>query len=128
MKFEVDNIGKLKYVLAIIFGSNKVVKTFCAGGDDEPDIRRFEDGRMIVTISKDVLIITELIDGKRKPILVRKWKQKPRLKVPFADFLPDGIEYEDSKGNNWLYLINRGKSPSLNLHHKSGEKTTIIFK
>ena len=128
MEFSVDYIGKLKYVLAIMFGKNRVVKTFCVETDGkEPNIRRFEDDSMIVTMSNDVLIITEIINGKRKPILVTKWTKKPKIKIPFADFIPEGIEYEDSKGNNWLYLLNRGKSPSLNLHTDS-EKITIIFR
>ena len=126
--YDVENIGRLNYVLSILFGKNRAVRLFSTEKNSKTITKRYlEKDEMIVTISKNFLIVTEVIKEKRMPIIVKKWEQQPEIKIPFSLLRQRGIEYKDSGGNSWLYLRTPGSSDSLGVKTKSNEKTTFIF-
>jgi|GEM_PF-2539978 len=71
----IENIGALRYFISIIIGSNYRVVSLQEDGEDV-------EGDFLATISKKVFILTEQKDGRRCPIIVRKWKKGTQKSMP----------------------------------------------
>lgn len=134
----IERIGHLNYTIAVMCGKNKVVRTVCVkkndnkrGGDRENEIgRNFEEKEMIITISKKFLIITELIDRKQMPVIVKKWKKLFETPKGLSPLSPKGIEYKDLEGNIWRYLRylhQNHERGSLSVKNETGESMIFIF-
>ena len=68
MKKDVRNIGSLKYIWTILTGKNRQIKLLTEKGEKI-------QGQFVITMGKNAVIITDIQDGKRIPVLVRPWKK-----------------------------------------------------
>lgn len=68
-KYVDKSLGRLKYTLAIMSGSNRQVTEVIEYMNDE---ERTIDGDFILTIGKKVVILTR----DRKPVIVKRWTPK----------------------------------------------------
>ncbi len=96
--YHIERISHWGYLFAIIFGKNREAEgiNFERGGDTPID--RYLDGNFIVTITNSILIVTDMVNGKRVPIIVKKWVKKSEQHQDV---------YTDVDGNQWLYFRNR---------------------
>ena len=127
MQKNIEKISKANYLKAMLTGENRVVALFSREENDEVvDIKRFNKKEMIVTISNNVLIVTEKIGKKQVPIIVKKWNKVDIFRSELT--FQNGIEYKDTEGNDWLYLrkLSTG-AKSLNMKNGVGERLTFIF-
>ena len=87
---DLENIGLFKYTWTIITGKNREVSHISKN-------RERILGEFIITIGNRAVIITNQINGRRTPIIVRRWK-----KIDESDFMLHSKKYKDSKGLKWI--------------------------
>jgi CheY-like chemotaxis protein len=111
----IENIGRLNYTWTIITGKNKEL-TYLAKNDTKID------GSFILTLGKNAVILTDIINGKRIPIIVRKWKKTDE----FAKFENINV-YKDSSGFIWRYLNNVKGNEHITLDDDEGNEIYNMF-
>lgn len=104
-KSRIENIG-FGYIWTILTGKNREYSEF---GDVLSG--KIIKGDFIVTVGKRAIIATQLQNGKRVPIIVKRWrkmgesdkKEYPVLQQGDAQFKAEW--FIDSDHNNWSYYF-----------------------
>jgi hypothetical protein len=115
---KVENIGTLNYLRAITFGKGFRVR-YIAQDDQE------FDNSYLLTIHDKFLILTEMRDGKRCPVLIKKWKKMPKLVIT-ATGMPETVRWKDDDGWVWMLFIDRRLGSSLSAEDEHGKKILVI--
>ncbi len=99
IKENVQDIGKLNYLLAILTGKNKKIRRI--EGKNEEEIV----GDFIITLAKKAVILTKYQNGRREPVIVKKWKEIKGNSNIFFTIKPNfkTKEFLDSDGLKWEY-------------------------
>lgn len=108
--YHIEDIGKLNYSKSILLGKNKRIRRFNLKIEGEESLDKDLNGNFIATITNSCLIITDFVNGKRIPIIVRKWRKVKQLSM-FKN--KDYDYYNDVDGNNWIYSRMKGMSDIL---------------
>lgn len=118
MNEDVQNIGRFNYLWTIINGKNREIvkiteRIYNENGYDEKSI----DGDFIITIGKRAVILTKYRNGRREPIIVRKWQKAQNDE--FIDFV-SGLgnlanssfkaeTFIDNAGYKWTYCVDENQ-------------------
>jgi len=103
-KTRIENISGGGYLWTILTGRSRHYYEF---GDVQAG--KIIKGEFIVTIGKRAIIATQVQNGRRMPIIVKRWskvgesdaKENPKLQQDDAQF---NVEwFVDSDRNNWSY-------------------------
>ncbi|MFC1615775.1 hypothetical protein ACFL21_01430 [Patescibacteria group bacterium] len=102
----IQNIGRFKYLLTIIFGKNRQVSEIVM-----KDSKEFVNDDFVITIGKKAVILTNLENGRRVPIIVKRWKQIKAKSEDLAKVFNEPKEnsfktYIDSEGFKWEHNYN----------------------
>lgn len=100
MIIKIENIGMLSYMWAIATGRSYRVSDIECGGE------RLDKGYFL-TVHKRFVVLTELKDGKRSPLIVKRWEKQDDL----YSFLRTSetakiTDYLDRDG--WKWTLNPG--------------------
>ena len=124
MKKDIKRISKLKYLFTIIFGRNREVSYI---KDKDNNII---DGNFILTIGRSAVILTDTVNGRREPVIVKSWNRgKKMLKELDIVNMNRKIfkEFIDSDGLTWTYLYSGlTKSESVCLYEDI-EKGKVLY-
>ena len=103
MEKSIYNIGKLGYLLTILFGKNKEIKKVTKEIVDKNKGAKQIDipGNLIITIGKKNVIITNNQNGRREPIIVKPWVKGQTIYENNKKVIP----YMDNESYNWFYTF-----------------------
>ena len=114
IKKDIENIGLINYPWTIITGRNREVYYLTKGKEQI-------HGKFILTIGKKAVILTDHINGRREPIIVRKWKRIEKSTV----FLYTE-KFKDSKGWEWIYSKDERGGQWMAIEDKNGQEYIAI--
>ena len=119
IKENVQDIGKLNYLLAILIGKNKKIRSI--KGKNEEEIV----GDFIITIAKKAVILTKYQNGRREPVIVKKWKEIKDNSNIFFTIKPNfkTKEFLDNDGLKWEYSFSTlTRDEWIMVYEKNGEE------
>ncbi|MBD3328635.1 hypothetical protein GF340_05025 [Candidatus Peregrinibacteria bacterium] len=96
MDKSIENIGLLKYTWTILTGKNRQIEYFAEKGER---IR----GEFIITLGKNAVILTNISEGKRIPIIVRPWE-----KIEDNNLFMRITKFIDNKNFEWIFSSQNG--------------------
>lgn len=119
IKKNIQNIGKLNYLLAIATGKNKEIRSITRKNKENIV------GDFIITIAKNVVILTNHQNGRREPIIVKKWKEiesEPDTFFAVKTHIKTR-EFLDSDGCRWEYNFSAlTRDEWIAVYEKNGEE------
>ena len=114
MNEDIQNIGLFNYLWIIITGKNREIAEIKKRNyNDDKYIEEVIGGDFIITIGKKAIILTKYRNGRREPVIVRKWQKTQNDN--FVDFV-SGLgklsnstfradTFIDNAGYKWTYCI-----------------------
>lgn len=130
----IEPIGRLSFLAAIIFGENLQIKelvnyTYNAEGEQ---IKHPQQGDFFVTISRKTVILTHSLNGKRTPLVCKRWNKVPNRKLDqllcsLGDSTGRKVSVKtflDSEGMLWTYRNHSEEGISLTVN--GGENNFVI--
>lgn len=137
MDKNIQNIGKFNYLLTSLIGKNRKVRYIKTKDNGEHKI----DGDFIITIGKKHVILTDYQNGRRVPIIVKKWKETKEDVDRFMDTMRQtgNLDKEpniktkifiDSDGLKWEYnFSNLSRNEWIMVYETNGnELYNIVLK
>ncbi len=118
MNEDIQNIGRFNYLWTIFIGKNREIakitkRIYNKNGYDEENI----NGDFIITIGNKAIILTKYRNGRREPIIVRKWQTDKKIQKD-EDFTYNFIKriekekspakiqnFIDNAGYRWKYFV-----------------------
>lgn len=114
MDEDVQNIGFLNYLWTIITGKNReVIEITEREYKSDKYSEKTVEGDFVITIGKKVVILTKYRNGRREPVIVRKWQKTQNDnfvnviggldRLSNSSFKAD--TFIDNAGYKWVYFV-----------------------
>lgn len=119
------NIGKIGYLLTILFGENREIKKVTKEIlNKNKEVKQIEIlGDFIITIGKKSVILTKYQNGRREPIIVKPWVRGE----PFFEGNKKTVPYVDVESYNWFHVFDHVGEFITFFKEREKEDDNLIF-